>query len=110
MRFTKSGEKVTGLRGHDRLYLVEAAHGLSITIIETKPGARIEDIDTRVVQRGENVTWTEHMRATNISRHDGATHPGWYVELPRRNHVGPLTKADALREIRAALPTVHHYF
>jgi hypothetical protein len=112
MATTKSGEKATRLRGYKHFWLLQPRHGRRINVIELKPGARIEDVDTRIVQRAEDVTWGEHIAASKFkSEYSADPRPVWYVTLPGCNSVGPYTtKTDTLREIRTALPNLHRYF
>lgn len=110
MATTKSGEKATKVRGYDRVWLLQFPAGHTLRFIEVKPGIRIEDIDTRIVERHPNVTWEEHVTATRITKADGAEYTGWIVARGR-NDSGPIaTKADALRNMRYLLADITTWF
>jgi len=111
MATTKSGEKATELRGSKHFWLLQPPNGRRFAVIEAKPSANIENIDTRIVERSPNETWEERISASKFTP-DGADHASWFVNLPGSNCVGPYaTKAEALRVIRDdALPNLHRHF
>lgn len=105
MKFTKSGEKATRLRGHNRAWLLQSRSGY-LRIIEVKPGVSIEDIDTRIAERHPNETWEERITISKISKADGADYTGWIVACGPRDS-GPIAnKTDALRNARYMLADI----
>lgn len=79
MPTTKNGKTAVHLRGLSRIYRVEHHKGY-LTVIEIKPGVRIEDIDTSTIEAPGQYTWEEIYSAQRRYRADeGNFTPGWWV-------------------------------